>query len=304
MTDPFTGLEQSLRAGPPDESGYRDRRRELEAGFSASAGGITPVQRVGLIRRVPRSQPFTASLQMPIAALVVVVVAIGGVAFAMRNNEIVIGPLASGTAVPSQGSTVSPTPVASAEPSATPTASPVPSEPAISIPPLSQTFTSTRHGFSMDYPAGWTATAATQSWPPNTFAQLGSPVLDQLALAGTYRLVIASQRLDPGQTEADWVAAYFPAFEGAVNCPNASDLAASPRLPIDGRSGYLRQAGCPMYADSAMSSDDIVFEAFVFADDRVYEITLDGKVDLPFFEALVATMKLDPASAIDPPPAS
>ena len=47
-----------------------------------------------------------------------------------------------------------------------------------------------------------------------------------------------------------------------------------------------------------------MFNAFVFAGDRVYQITLDGEVDLAYFEALLATMKLDPASAIDPPAGS
>lgn len=41
--------------------------------------------------------------------------------------------------------------------------------------------------------------------------------------------------------------------------------------------------------------------AFAFAGDRVYQITLDGDVDKPYFEALLATIKLDPASALDPP---
>ena len=181
-----------------------------------------------------------------------------------------------------------------------PSTSPVASQAAVAIPPLTQTFTSTRNGFSIDVPADWTATPATQSWPPNTFTQLGSPVLDQLSLAGTYRLVIASQRLGAGQTEAQWVSTYFPPFQGAMQCDSATDLPTAPRMPIDGRSAYLRLAGCPIYADSAMSPNDVMFEAFVFADDRVYQITLDGNVDLAFFQAIVATMTLDPATAIDP----
>jgi hypothetical protein len=39
----------------------------------------------------------------------------------------------------------------------------------------------------------------------------------------------------------------------------------------------------------------------VFAADRVYRIGLDGAVDLGYFEAILATLHLDPASAIDPP---
>jgi hypothetical protein len=133
--------------------------------------------------------------------------------------------------------------------------------------------------------------------------KIGSPLVDQLESSGRFRLAVASQRLSPGQTEAQWVSAFFPAFQGAVECANASDLAASPRITIDGRPGYLRLAGCPVSEDLAMSRTDVEFEAFVFAADRVYKINLDGDVDQAFFEALVSTMTLDPASAIDPPAA-
>jgi len=303
MTDPFATLERSLQDGPPDEAGYRDRRRELEIDFGMSAGGITPVQPVGAVRTVGRPRPLSMSLQVPIAALLVTMIAVGGVAVAIRTDAIVTGPVASATASPSPAPTTSASPEASVQDRALPTTGPVASQVAISIPALTQSFTSTRNGYSIDVPADWVATPATQSWPPNTFTQLGSPVLDQLFLAGSYRLVIASQRLGAGQTEADWVSSYFPPFQGAMQCDNAADLSSAPRLPIGGRSAYLRLAGCPIYADSAMSANDIMFEAFVFADDRVYQITLDGDVDLAFFEALVATMTLEPSSAIDPPPA-
>lgn len=300
MTDPVESLERSLRDGPPDEAGYRDRRRELEIGFGATTGGVTPLQRVGAVRGMRRATARSTSMQVPITALIVTVLALGGVAFALRNNSIVTGPAATASASPSPASTTSATPVSSSRPSPIPTASEPPTRAAVTIPPLTQTFTSTRNGFSIGYPPDWTVTPATQSWPPNTFTQLGSPVLDQLSLGRTYRLVIASQRLSPGQTEAQWVSSYFPPFQGAMECDNATDLATAPRMPIDGRSGYLHLAGCPIYADSAMSPNDIMFEAFVFADDHVYQITLDGDVDLAFFRAILATMSLDPASAIDP----
>jgi hypothetical protein len=122
-----------------------------------------------------------------------------------------------------------------------------------------------------------------------------------LTLDGQFRLIVASQRLDAGQTEAEWVAAYFRPFQGSVTCANATSLAAAPRLLIDGHSGYMDIAGCPMSADVALSSGDTGFNAFVFAGDRVYQIALDGDVDVDYFKALLATMRLDPASAIDPP---
>jgi hypothetical protein len=69
------------------------------------------------------------------------------------------------------------------------------------------------------------------------------------------------------------------------------------------KGGYMDVARCPMSADAALSASDVVFNAFVCAGDRVYRINLDGDVDLAYFEAFLATMKLDPASAIDPPAA-
>ncbi len=214
-----------------------------------------------------------------------------------RSN--VTGPPASGTPSSSESPTASPTPGPTASSTPVPSAGDQPSESAIPIPALTKTFVSPRNGFSIKFPAEWTATAATASWPPDTFTQLGNPALDELKLAGKARLVIASQRLGAGQTEEEWVAAFFRPFEGGVSCANASDLATSPRLPIDGRSGYLDLAGCPISSDAVISERDVVFDAFVFAADRVYQITLDGDVDLAYFEAFLATLKLDPASAID-----
>ncbi len=298
MTEPLSTLERSLRDGPPDESGYRASRRELEIGIGAgTADRITPLQRVIPMPQAPRVHP--PSMRMPIAALLVGLIAVGGFIVATRNDRSsVTGPSASRTPSANGTSTASPSPTPSSSPS--PTAGEQPSQSAIPIPPLTTAFVSSRNGFSVKYPAEWTATPATESWAPDTFTQLGSPTLDELKLAGQARLVIASQRLGAGQTEQQWIAAYFRPFEGSATC--AYDLATSPRLPIDGQSGYLDLAGCPISTnDAPVSPRDIVFEAFVFSGDRVYQITLDGDVDLAYFEALLATLKLDPASAIDPP---
>jgi hypothetical protein len=303
MTEPFTRLDRSLREGPPDETGYRLSRRDLEIGMGVrSVDGITPLQRVILAPRARRATSL--SLQLPIAVVLVAVIAVGGLTLLNRSNESsAIGPVATTTPSASQTPASTPAPTSTSSSSPSFVASGQPSLPAISIPPLTTTFVSSRNGFSISYPAGWIATSATESWPPDTFAALGNPAMDELSLVGQVRLVIASQRLRAGQTEAQWVAAYFRPFQGSVTCAGASDLATSPRLLIDGQSGYMDIAGCPMSADAALSARDLVFNAFVFAGDRVYQITLDGDVDLAYFEAFLATMKLDPASAIDPPAA-
>ena len=67
---------------------------------------------------------------------------------------------------PSGGTGLGGEPTATAEPTATP--APSPSPPA-SAPPLTQSFTSTLHGYSVSYPEGWTAQAATEPWTDNTF---------------------------------------------------------------------------------------------------------------------------------------
>ena len=171
-------------------------------------------------------------------------------------------------------------------------ASPIP------VPPLTETFVSTRNGFSVRYPAGWSTKAATTSWLPNTLVPMGNPALDELKLQGVARLVVASQRLEAGQTEASWIASYSQDYY-LRRC--SGDRAAWPRVTVDGRSGYLDLNACPLPADENFSTPDVAFDVIVFAADRVYRIGLDGVVDLGYFEAILATVRLDPASAIDPP---
>jgi hypothetical protein len=303
MTEPYRTLERSLHDGPPDEAGYRSLRRELELELGAFTTGMTPVQRVIPLPRPRRAQAWSA--RSAAAAVLVAAIALGGLALVNRHDESsFVGPPASASATSDQRPSDGPSAEPTIPPSSRPSAGEGPTASAVPIPELTRTFVSPRNGFSINYPANWTATPATESWPPDTFTQLGSPELDQLELAGTARLVVASQRLGTGQTEGEWVAAYFRPFQGDVTCDRASDLPSSPRLPIDGRSAYLDLAGCPMNADAALSPGDVVFDAFVFSDDRVYQVTLDGDVDLGYFKALVATMRLDPASAIDPPPST
>ena len=300
MTEPYGTLERSLRGGPPDEAGYRSPQRGLEVELGALTTGMTSVQRVIPLPRPRRVQAL--SLRTSLAAVVVAAIAIGGLALVARPDQSsLIGPMGSASATPDRRPTARPSVEPTKRPSSNPPASRPPIASPVPVPAFTRTFVSPRNGFSISYPANWTATPATASWPPDTFTSLGSSEVDQLERAGTARLMVASQRLGTGQTEGEWVAGYFRPYQGGITCDLASDLASSPRLPIDGQAGYLDLAGCPMNADAALSPGDIVFDAFVFSGNRVYQITLDGNVDLAYFRALVATMKLDPASAIDPP---
>ena len=264
-------LERSLREGPADEGGYRaeavdfstdahvESRRGLRAGRSSLRLG----------RRSPGTSPVFAALDS--VALLLVVVFAG---FVLLQRTI---PGGSGGSPP-------PTERASASP--------------IPVPLLTETFVSTRNGFSVRYPEGWSTKAATTSWLPNTLVPFGNSAFDELKLQGVARLVVASQRLEAGQTEASWIASYGQQYY-LRRC--SGDPAAWPRVMVDGRSGYLDLNACPLPADASFSTPDVAFDVIVFAGDRVYRIGLDGAVDLGYFEAILATVRLDPGSAMDPP---
>jgi hypothetical protein len=265
-------LERSLRGGPPDEGGYRAEAVDFsaDAHVETRRGLRRGPSSVGAGRRAPGTIPVFASLD---AVVMLVVVVFVGVVLVQRT-------------IPG-GSGGFPSPTETA------TASPIP------VPPLTETFVSTRNGFSVRYPDGWSTTAATTSWRPSTLLPFGSPALDELRLDGSARLVVASQRLQAGQTEASWIASYGQDYF-LQRC--SGDRATWPRVSVDGATGYLDLNGCPVPADHDLSTPDVAFSALVFVGDRVYRIGLDGVVDLPYFEAILATMRLDPASAIDPAP--
>ena len=256
-------LERSLREGPPDEANYRAESIVVDNRVVLGPGADLPgIERLRDVRTGRRPRLVLPASYL--AAVLVVAVAAGGIA------------LLGGVGKPSpSGSTGS----------------------AIPVPVLTETFASPRNGFSVKYPAGWTVTAATAAWPANTFLPLGNPALDDLERKGEARLVAASQPLAAGQTEAAWLAAFVHPFTGPVAC--ATDPATSPRLPIGGQSGYLDTPGCPLPADTKFSTPDLEFSAIVFSGRRVYRFSLDGNVDLAYFKAVMATIVLDPASAVD-----
>ena len=277
MTRQFHALEKSLRDGPPDESGYVATPLELgrssvgvrsrRAGPRAITGPLAPRRRHAL---VPTSW---------LVAMIAVAVGLGGLALLGR-----------------QGGVGASAPPASPSPSARPFAS-ASGPAAVAVPPLTRSFVSPRNGFSVSYPLSWVVTPATTTWKPDTFLPIGNHALDQLARAGDGRLVVASRRLVAGETEESFVANYVCEYGGSSGC--ATKLANAPRLPIDGQSAYLDGNGDPMPADSRFSIPDVRFGAIVFAGDRIYTFGLDGNVDLDYFRAILATVRLDPASGVD-----
>ena len=134
---------------------------------------------------------------------------------------------------PSGGPGLGGEPTATAEPTATP--APSPSPPA-SAPPLTQSFTSTLHGFSVSYPEGWTAQAATEPWTDDTFPLFfGDPHADFLydpALTSDLFLTIASQPIGDSTPE-DWVAEQMASDEGCT---------ATEPITVDGATGLIGAA--------------------------------------------------------------
>lgn len=277
MTRAFHALERSLRDGPPDENGYVAGPLVLGQGAGQergmAVGTLERVRRVDMPRPPRTMRPSMA--QVTVLALAVVV-AFGGLG--------ALGLLSRwGTG---------------AQQTPHPSLSPSPDASGVVVPSMTETFTSTRNGFSVRYPAGWSVKAATTSWPADIFLPFGNSALDELKQPEEARFTAASQRLGPGQTEDEYLASFARPYQGSRPCGTAPSV--SPRVPIDGHSGYLVSAGCPAPADSKFSVPDIEFEALVIVDGHAYEMTLDGKVDRAYFEAILTTMRFDPSSAIDP----
>ena len=273
--EPMTALERSLRQGPADEAGYH----AAAIGFSTDADGHSP-ERVGAARRsegyVRRRRSMSPVFSFADSIVVLLLIVIVGFAVFQRVSQVGSGPSPLPSVTRSPGPKVSPIPV----------------------PALTETFVSTRNGFSVRYPAGWSTKAATTSWRPQTYVPIGNSALDELKRQGEARLGVASQRLAPGETEASWIASFNQPYDlGACS----GDRTAWPRLTVDGQSGYLDIEACPLPADAGFSTPDVRFDVIVFAGGRVYEIALDGVVDRGYFEAVLATVHLDPAGAVDPP---
>jgi hypothetical protein len=271
MTTTYEALERSLRAGPPDESGYRARPLDVptatvDRGPAAMAAWapqrVVPIARVVAARR-PDRVPVGSSWRNLAAVLVVAMGLMAAGIVSWANRADVGGRTSSG----------------------------------ISVSTLTERFASTWNGFSISYPAGWTVRPATAAWPRNTSLPNGHPAFDRLELPDVAQLVVASQPLGAGQTEEDWLAAFFQPYPRANPC--SSDRSTWPRLQLDGASAYLDVIDCPTSRDHQIAARDMSFEALAFVGGRVYQFRLNGDVDRADFETLLASVRFDPAHAVD-----
>jgi hypothetical protein len=234
--------------------------------------------------RLPwRFSPMSTSFKLALGAAAVVAVLLGG-AFALGPRP----PNGIGGPGPTPSPSISP--------------SPSPSAPAAIDTSTWKSYTSERFGISGAYPPDFGATPASKFWVVPETDSTTSAEWDLLYLgSGDPTWSVASVALADGETPDAWLNAYR-ASQNDPSRPaacNPSPEALSP-LTIDGHAGTLR-LGCSE------------IEALVVVDGRAYSIGgWGGTLTTPGmpegererFEAFLSTIKLDPASALEPPPAS
>jgi hypothetical protein len=181
---------------------------------------------------------------------------------------------------------------------------PSPSAPASPMPsasdPLSgwPSFRSVRHGYALRYPPGWTARAAAAPWlygASDPLDIVGSMAVDQFDAPSGASLVVASIVLPAGLSESEWRA--------RGSAPTACSPPRSEWTPvtIDGLPGGLHggMAGCD-YTEAAVADGGRVYQFRIYADRQSPSMIVDPVL----FDALLATVHLDPASADDSAPAA
>jgi hypothetical protein len=184
------------------------------------------------------------------------------------------------------GPATSPSP----SPRPTPAASPSPTVPPYAPPPVTGSFTSDIHGFSMSYPEGWRARAATEPWPTSSLPTFDEPhgdiLFDPVRMDHLF-LAVASQPLD-GRSLNDFATGLSAQEEGCEISANVT---------VDGIPGLFSDCG----------------EVYVAADDRGYAIRVQVSDDPDFYDfhylqwlvdEVLPTIQLDPANAIDRVPSA
>jgi hypothetical protein len=161
---------------------------------------------------------------------------------------------------------------------------------------LTQSFTSTQHGFTIRYGAGWRVAPATRPWPAGTAAALPpDPMLDAFTIPGTpMTFVGVSQPLAVGVSPTEWIATYEASYPNLpAECWPTPDH--MERTLIDGEAAWIH---------GGLASCQFT-EALVFSGGRVYEFTGyagTSVFDRALFDALIATVVLEPAAATSASP--
>jgi hypothetical protein len=158
----------------------------------------------------------------------------------------------------------------------TSTSGPPPSTvPEATHPPLTRSFTSAVHGFSVSYPEGWTPRAATESWPENEIVMQESAfgdVIEDLNADNLF-LAMASRPIDDDA---------FGTF--ASSYLDVEECGPGDATTVAGADGVIGSA-CPL--------------AIVHEGGRAYLFWLYGDDDIAWFKEILATVKLEPEAAVD-----
>ena len=221
-----------------------------------------------VVIRVPRRFPNMNTVAK-VAIAAVVVIAVGALGLS------VLGPR-SPSGVGGQP-TASPSPAPSSTPSPSPSASPL-------TPALTETFTSTRHGFSISYPTGWVPRRATDPWTTDLpdFGSTAADVIYDPVLQDHLWIVVASQPL-AGKTATQWLDDLL------------ADCAASFQpVTIDGTQGRL----CDATAATSAGDRGYVITLYTSGDDP----TAVAGYDQTYFNDILATLQLRPEDAVDTAP--
>jgi len=236
--------------------------------------------------RVPDMNKFLA-LGAGIAA-VVVVLAVGS-----RLLPAPADPTAgtgSSPAPAAASATIAPTTAPSPTPSPAPSTSP---SPVPATPPLTQSFTSQMHGFSMSYPEGWIARAATEPWTDRPgepeFVHPGFDVLRDPVLGDHLFLRITSKPIGDS-TPDEWVAEQV-AGEGCT---------ATEPIAVGGATGLIGTDDCDAVAVTTAGRGYVIW----LHDSNDDPIAV-AAYDRAWFEQVLATVQLHPEDAVNvAPPAT
>jgi hypothetical protein len=175
----------------------------------------TRQRRFGAVRRT--FPDMKISWQLATAAVVGVLVIALGAAYLGRD--------ASGGVGGGPAATPTPSPTATATESAAPTPGPT-------VPPLTQSFTSKVHGYSIKYPAGWSVREAVRSLSENEVPWYDSEAVDYFSEGGLdLGIIVGAQEIAQGATLQD-----FAASTTLVICGTPS---AEERIDIGGETGSL-----------------------------------------------------------------
>jgi hypothetical protein len=250
-------LERRIAAFYATEAPLRAPDRVLATALETI--DITP-QRRALVRVPWRTPDMTTFARLAVAA--VAVIAVGAIGLSLLDGRT---PGAGGVSSPSSTIISTPSPSAST-----------------SNPPLVESFTSSIHGISVSYPAGWKLQPATEPWPSGGAIRQSAAFADVIYQRNTDSpfLALASQPL-AGVDPDVWTA-------------TAADFLAEPDyceapvpVTVDGAEGKL-YGRC--------------LAALVTIADRGYLIWLYRIEDLNRFNEFLATVQLHPEDAVDAAP--